>query len=130
MAVKKIINLNKTKPVRLCGIEQDLLLSFMSKTEDIFKFIFKAASRIEEGLLNIAHGSNNGKLSKTLSSRISPSLKNLEVSLSLLIKNTDLLTKMLRPELLQTTHHEATKNQLQKVSLLARNLERELSDPK
>jgi hypothetical protein len=96
------------------------------KVVQIFQSILNEADKIERTLLNLGQMPSQ-EVTESVANLISTSLKSLEGAVIVLIKNTDLKTNNLNPEVLESIDYEETKRQLEKISVLARRIERELA---
>ena len=98
----------------------------MSKTAvQIFQSILNEADKIEDTLLGIDKMPTS-EVTDSVSSLVHTSLKSLEGAVTILIKNTDTTTNNLNDEVLANIDHGEIKRQLQRISIMARRIEREL----
>lgn len=98
----------------------------MSKVVHIFQSILKEADKIENALLNVGKMPSKD-VTASVSTLVDSSLKSLEGAVTVMIKNTDLKTNNLNKDVLDNIDYEETKAKLQKISVLARRIERELA---
>lgn len=96
------------------------------KAVQIFQSILNEADKIERTLLNLGQMPSQ-EVTDSVANLINTSLKSLEGAVTVLIKNTDTKTNNLKPEVIEGINYEETKKQLQKISVLARRIERELA---
>ena len=96
------------------------------KTVQIFQSILNEVDKIEDALLGLGKMPSS-EVTDSVSSLVSTSLKSLEGAVTILIKNTDPITNNLNDEVLENIDHDAIKRQLQRLSVLARRIEMELT---
>jgi hypothetical protein len=100
-------------------------ISMSNKAIQIFQSVLNEADKIEDALLSTGKMPTS-EVTDSVSSLVHTALKSLEGAVTILIKNTDTTTNNLNDEVLENINHNEIRQQLQKISLMARRIEREV----